>query len=186
LAGGVWGGSRPLPHGRVGVVKRFAPTDYVRLDYSYSGAPASLQPTPFSIGRQRLSLNGRVKLRGFDVLFNASQEIGGDRLFGNLILFRPLPWGKDRDGESVWALSASHMFTHLTASNGTTGGMSEYKLASSRLALSRRMGQYRLAICYSPQGKGGFESQPWVSLDGYGYTYSGGRHLWIEVMSAGF
>ena len=185
-AWGLSGGSRPLLNGRVGVVKRFAPTDYVRLDYSYSGAPASLQPTPFSIGRQRLSLNGRVKLRGFDVLFNASQEIGGDRLFGNLILFRPLPWGKDRDGESVWALSASHMFTHLTASNGTTGGMSEYKLASSRLALSRRMGQYRLAICYSPQGKGGFESQPWVSLDGYGYTYSGGRHLWIEVMSAGF
>jgi hypothetical protein len=48
------------------------------------------------------------------------------------------------------------------------------------------MGQYHLTMCYSPQGGGGFASQPWISLDGYGYTYSGGRHLWLEVSAAAY
>ncbi|MCJ7752456.1 MAG: hypothetical protein MUQ65_15440, partial [Armatimonadetes bacterium] len=60
------------------------------------------------------------------------------------------------------------------------------KLASSRLSLSRLMGRYRLAVCYSPQGQGAYESRPWIGLEGYGYTYSGGRHLWIELNADGY
>ena len=175
-AWGLAGGGRAVFDGRFGLVRQLSPGEYIRLDYSYSGAPASLQPTLFSIGRQRLSLNGRVKYRGCEVRFNASQEIGGERLFGNLAVFRPLPWGRDGQGQALWTLTASHMFSHV----------SQYQIGSSRLALARRVGQYRLAMCYSPQGRGGFESQPWVSLGGFGYTYSGGRHFWVELMSAGF
>ncbi len=185
-AWGLDGGSRAIFDARFGAMRQFAPGDYIRLDYSYSGAPASLQETPFSVGRQRLSLNGHVKYLGCEVRFNASQDLGRDRLFGNVIASRALPWGRDGRGQPLWALTASHMFSHLSVSTTSTGLASEYKLASSRLSLARRMGQYRLSVCYSPQGKGGFESQPWVSLDGYGYTYSGGRHLWIELSSAGF
>jgi hypothetical protein len=175
-AWGLDGGARSVFDGRLAIVRQLAPGDYIRLEYSYSGAPASLQPTLFSVGRQRLSLNGRVKYRGCEVRLNASQEIGGDRTFANVGVFRGLPWGRDANGHPLWTLQANHIVTHF----------SEYKLASSRLSLARRMGQYRLALCFSPQGTGGFESQPWISLDGYGYTYSGGRHLWIEVSAATF
>ena len=95
-------------------------------------------------------------------------------MFGNLTLVRGLPWGTDPDGQSSWTLQATHVFSHLAA----------YKLASTQLALARRMGQYYLSVCYSPQGKSGFASQPWVSLDGYGYSYSGGKHLWLEFSAA--
>ncbi|MFB3880026.1 MAG: invasin domain 3-containing protein [Armatimonadota bacterium] len=175
-AWGLEGGARSVFDARLGVVRRISHNDYVRLDYSYSGAPASLQPSPFSPGRQRLSLNGNTTYRGFSLRFNASQEIGGGRLFGYVSLVRPLPWGRDADGQPLWGLHANHLVSHV----------SEYKLASTRLALSRRMGQYRLAMCYSPQGGGGFASQPWISLDGYGYTYSGGRHFWLELSAAGY
>ncbi len=174
-AWGLSGGSRAIFDWRFGLVRQLPAGGLIRLDYNYSGAPASLQSTPFSIARQRVSLNGRARMHAYDLRFNISQEIGGDRLFGNFTAVRPLPWGNGPDGP-LWQLAASHVFSHVA----------QFSLASSRLALSRRFGQYRLAVCYSPQGKGGFESQPWVSLDGYGYTYSGGRHLWIEVNSAGF
>ncbi len=170
-AWGLDGGSRSVLDARLGLARQLGAGQIVKLDYSYSGAPASLQPTPFAIGRQRLNLSGRAIVQGCDLRFNASQEIGGDRLYGYLSLTRPLPWGRDAGGRSLWTLAASHMFSHL----------SDYGLASSRLALSRRMGRYRLAACYSPQGRGGYESRPWVGLDGYGYTYSGGRHVWIEL-----
>ena len=173
-AWGLEGGARSVFDGRLGVVRRLSQNDYIRLDYSYSGAPSSLQPTPFSPGRQRLSLNGNTTYRGCSLRLNASQEIGGDRLFANLAAVRPLPWGRDADGQTLWSLRANYLVSHV----------SEYKLASTRLALSRRMGQYHLTMCYSPQGGGGFASQPWISLDGYGYTYSGGRHLWLEVSAA--
>lgn len=179
MTGYAWGledGPRSVLDGRFGLVHRLGATQYLKLDYSYSGRPASLQPSAFAIGRQRLSLNGNVSLQEWHVRFNASQEIGGDRLFGHLTLVHPLPWGKDTRGNPLWQLHGSHMFSHF----------SDCSLASSRIALSRAMGRYRLALCYSPQGSGGYESRPWINFDGYGYTYSGGRHLWIELSALGY
>ncbi|MCJ7751701.1 MAG: hypothetical protein MUQ65_11510, partial [Armatimonadetes bacterium] len=175
-AWGLDGGSRSTFNARLGLMRELGIGQIIRLDYTYSGAPASLQPTPFAIGRQRLNLTGRAIVKRFDLRFNASQEIGGDRLFGYLTLARPLPWGTDRRGGALWRLSGSHMFSRLT----------DYKMASSRLSLSRLMGRYRVAVCYSPQGQGTYESRPWASFDGYGYTYSGGRHLWIELTADGY
>jgi hypothetical protein len=187
-AWGLEGGGRGIFDARLNLLRQLARGDHLRLDYSYSGAPASLQPTPFAVGRQRLSLNGRVHHSSFDVRFSASKEIGGDRLFGHVTATRDLPWGRDREGRALWTLAASHVFSHLSSAIGVGDSAEtvEYKIASSRLSLARRLGQYKLAICFSPQGRGGFESQPWISLDGYGYTYSGGRHFWIELVSAGF
>lgn len=175
-AWGLDGGSRSIFNARLGLMRELGVGQIVRLDYTYSGAPPSLQPTPFAIGRQRLNLTGRAIVKGYDVRFNASQEIGGDRLFGYLTFARPLPWGTDRRGKGLWRLHGSHMFSHL----------SDYKLASSRLSLSRLMGRYRLAVCYSPQGQGASESRPWIGLGGYGYTYSGGNRLWIELIADGY
>jgi hypothetical protein len=175
-AWGLEGGPRSVLDGRFGLVHRLGATQYLKLDYSYSGRPASLQPSAFAIGRQRLSLNGNVSLKDWHLRFNASQEIGGDRLFGHLTLAHSLPWGKDAGGSPLWRLHGSQMFSHF----------SDYNLASSRIALSRAVGRYRLALCYSPQGGGGYESKPWINLDGYGYTYSGGRHLWIELSALGY
>ena len=175
-AWGLDGGARSVFDARLGLMRELGVGQLIRLDYTYSGAPASLQPTPFAIGRQRLNLTGRAVVKGCDLRFNASQEIGGERLYGYLNLTRPLPWGTNASGEVRWRLHAGHMFSHL----------SDYKLASSRLSLSRLMGRYRLAVCYSPQGQGAYESRPWIGLEGYGYTYSGGRHLWIELNADGY
>ena len=175
-AWGLDGGSRSIFDARLGLLRELGVGQIVRLDYTYSGAPASLQPTPFAIGRQRLNLTGRAIVKGCDLRFTASQEIGGERLYGHLNLTLPLPWGTSKSGETLWRLHAGHMFSHL----------SDYKLASSRLSLGRLMGRYRLAACYSPQGQGAYESRPWIGLEGYGYTYSGGRHLWIELTADGY
>ena len=175
-AWGLDGGSRSVFDTRLGLMHELGVGQLVRLDYTYSRAPASLQPTPFAIGRQRLNLSGRAIVKGCDLRFNASQEIGGERLYGHMSLTRRLPWGTDASGEALWHLQATHMFSHLSA----------YKLASSRFGLSRRMGRYQLAMCYSPQGRGTYESRPWVGLEGYGYTYSGGRHVWVELTADGY
>jgi hypothetical protein len=175
-AWGLEGGPRSVLDGRFGLVHRLGATQYLKLDYSYSGRPASLQPSAFAIGRQRLSLNGNLNLKDWHLRLNASQEIGGDRLFGHMTLSHPLPWGEDAGGNRLWRLHGSHMFSHFSG----------YSLASSRIALSRAMGRYRLALCYSPQGSGGYESRPWINFDGYGYTYSGGRHLWVELSALGY
>jgi len=46
------------------------------------------------------------------------------------------------------------------------------------------IGRYRLSLCYSPQGVGDYGSRPWASPFGYGYSYSGGRHLWLEFAAS--
>ena len=179
LTGYAWGladGSRGILDGRLSLMRRLGPTDYLKLSYDYSSAPAALQSSPFKIARQRLGVNGRTKLQEFEVMFNASAEIGGDRLFGYVSVTRPLPFGRDANGQPLWNVQASHVFSRLA----------EYGLSSSRLSLARKLGRYELALCYSPQGNGGYESRPWINLGGYGYTYSGGSHLWAELSAYGF
>ena len=175
-AWGLDGGPSSVFDARVGLRRDYDPGEYVKLDYTYSGGPASLQPSPFVVGRQRLALMGRKVVKGCDIHFNASHEIGGGRLFGYASGFKDLPWGKDSRGKALWRLSASHMFSQFE----------EYQVSSTRLSLDRLLGRYRLALCYSPQGYGVIESQPYVGLDSFGYTYSGGRHLWVELHATGF
>ncbi len=175
-AWGLEGGGQSVLDGRFGLMREMGPRQYIKLDYSYSGTPASLDPSPFAVARQRVNLTANADLNGWFLRFNASQEIGGERLFGNALITHSLPWGKDAGGNLLWRLHLSHMFSHFSG----------YNLGSSRIALSRRMGRYGLAVCYSPQGRGIYESKPWVDLDGYGYTYSGGRHVWIELSALGY
>lgn len=170
------GEGRMLFDSRFRAMRRLSPQGLVTLDYIYNGAPSSLQESLFTLARQRLSLTGQGTLKGWAIRLNASKDIGGDRQFGSLSLSRGLPWGRDASGQSRWSFNLAHTLTRFA----------QYGLASTRLSLDRRFGQYGVSFCFSPQGRGGIESQPWISLDGYGYTYSGGRRFWIEMNAAGF
>jgi hypothetical protein len=175
-AWGLDGGPRSIFDARLALTRELGAGEYVKLDYTYSGGPSSLHPSPFVVGRQRLALMGRTVVKGYDLRFNASHEIGGERLFGHASMVRDLPWGKDSRNKALWRVQANHMFSHLE----------DYQVSSTRFALDRQLGRYRLALCYSPQGFGTQESQPYVGLDGFGYTYSGGRHLWLELHASGY
>jgi hypothetical protein len=175
-AWGLPGGSRSVLDGRLGLTRWVSGDDFVRFSYDYSASPAALQASPFKNARQRLSLNGRARIREYDVTLNASSEIGGDRQFAHLGLGRPLPFGREASGQAIYRLQVSHVFTSL----------SEYSLHSTRISVIRKLGRYELAVCYSPQGHGVYESQPYLNWGGYGYTYSGGQRLWLELSSYGF
>jgi len=175
-AWGLAGGARGMFDARMNLLRRLGPTEHVKLSYTYSSTPASLQPTMVAPTRHRLSLSGAVVASGCNVWFNASQELGGDRVFGSVNFMRSLPFGVDAGGRPLWSLSASHFFSRFQG----------YRIGSSRFSLSRLFGRYRMALCYSPQGSGIYDNRPWVSAYGYGYTYSGGRSLWIELSAAGY
>jgi hypothetical protein len=160
--------------GNLSLTRRFGPTDYVRLTYDYASTPASIRPSVFTFGRQRLRLNGSATVKQFSVRANASRELDGSRFFGTVSVSRPLPFGIDAVGRPLWSMEARHFFSHI----------GEYSLASSRFGLTRLVGRYRAALCYSPEGNGRYDSRPWVGLHGYGYTYSGGRNLWLELSAA--
>ncbi|MCJ7822398.1 MAG: hypothetical protein MUQ26_04845, partial [Armatimonadetes bacterium] len=178
MTGYAWrlsGGSQGMLDVRLGVTRRTGRLHFLRLDYTYASMPAGIQPTLFSFGRQRLSLSGTTVVKGAQVRFNASRELDGDRSFGSVRLTRPLPFGSDAIGRPLWSLDASHFFSRLE----------DYRVASSRFSLNRAFGRYRASLCFSPQGHGGYDSRPWMSSYGYGYTYSGGRNVWLEFTAAG-
>ncbi len=177
MTGYAWGlsdGSRGVLDARLSLRRRLGPTEFMKLSYTYSGTPASIQPSLFSYGRQRVSLTGMADLMGARIRLNTSRELDGERFFGSVQATRPLPFGSDRMGRPLWSLDASHFFSHLE----------DYHLASSRLSLNRLLGRYRASLCYSPEGHGGYDSRPWIGSYGYGYTYSGGRSLWFEFAVA--
>ncbi len=173
-AWGLSGGGQSVLDGHLSLTRRFGPTDHVRLSYDYASTPASIRPSVFTFGRQRLRLNGTATIKQFSVRANASRELDGSRLFGTVSVSRALPFGSDAVGRPFWSIEASHFFSHI----------GEYSLASSRFAVTRLVGRYRAALCYSPEGHGQYDSRPWVGLHGYGYTYSGGRNLWLELSAA--
>jgi hypothetical protein len=168
-------GSRGVLDARLGVTRRTGPLHFLKLDYSYASTPAGIQPTLFAFGRQTLSLSGTTMVKGCQVRFNTSRELDGGRSFGSVHLTRPLPFGADQMGRPLWSLDASHFFSRLE----------DYRVASSRFSLNRDLGRYRASLCFSPQGHGGYDSRPWMSSYGYGYTYSGGRNFWLEFAAAG-
>lgn len=173
-AWGLSGGPKGSLDGRLGLVREFGRSEYVRLSYTYSSGPTSLQPVPFTIGRQRVRLAGNATVGGAGLRFNASKELDGERLYGTVMVHRGLPFGRDALNRPLWRISLSHMFSHLE----------DYAIASTRLGLHRAVGQYRASIYYSPQGVGIYDSRPWIGPYGVGYTYSGGRHVWIELSAA--
>jgi hypothetical protein len=175
-AWGASGSSRSMINGRLNLMHRLGPADYVRLGYTYASAPSGLQPSMFTYGQQRLRLDGAFGLKDWRVRLNASRELDGSRLFGSIYMSRALPLGTDALGKPLWSIALAHVFSHLE----------EYRYASSRAALRRRFGRYRVSLCYSPQGYGIRDSRPWVSTYGYGYTYASGRKVWIEFSAAGY
>ncbi len=154
----------------------FGVHDKAALTYTYSGNPAAGEASLFSAPRHMLNLNTSFQVVGCSVRATASQELGGSRRYGSLSLHRPLPFGKDRQGLPLWDLRLSHFFTRVDLLSAV----------HTKLALSRRIGRYRASLCYSPQGAGEFDSRPWISAYGYGYTYAGGRRFWLELSAAGY
>jgi len=165
------GGSRGLLDGRLSLDHSFDPRNNAALSYSFSSNPAAAQGSIFSQPRHMLGLSASLQFKGTSLQASASQELGGSRRYGSLHLARPLPFGTDGLGRHLWSLELSHFFTVVD----------QYEADRTRLSLTRLIGRYRASLCYSPQGVGDFDSRPWVSAAGYGYTYSGGRHLWLEL-----
>jgi hypothetical protein len=74
-------------------------------------------------------------------------------------------------GQSLWDLSARHMFSQFNT----------FGARNTVFSLGRVVGRYRASLNYSPQGGGSYLSdRPWLSPLGFGYTYSGGKNLWVE------
>ncbi len=179
LTGYAWGlseGSRGVLNGRLSLVRRFGPREFLGLDYTYSSTPAGIDPSPFKTGRQRVSLNGTFPVKQSRVRLNLSHELDGDRTFGSVNVSCPLTPVKDALGHPLWSLEARHFLS-------TFGS---HEISSTRLSLTRVLGRYRAALCYSPQGAGIYESRPWIDVYGYGYTYAGGRKFWLELTATSF
>ena len=173
-AGWAWGlpgGAGGLLDGRVVVDRRLRAGGTVGLSFSYSSGRSDVGTSLFRSGRQLLTLGGQTVWQGASLRLSLSRDLAADRQFGSLHLGRALPFGRDVLGRPLWKLDLSHVFSRVA----------ELSAVNSRLALSRALGRYQLSLCYSPQGVGDYGSRPWVSPFGYGYTYSGGRHLWLEL-----
>ena len=175
-AWGISGGGRGVLDGRLGIMRRLGPTEFLKLDYTYASTPAGINPSLFTFGRQMLSLNGAATVKDCSVRFNTSRQLDGDRFFGSIHVARALPLGTDEIGRPLWSLDASHFFSQLE----------DYQIASSQFSLNRVIGNYRASLCYSPEGHGGYDSRPWVGTYGYGYTYSGGRNFWIQFAAGSY
>ncbi len=161
---------------RVGLTYRRRNESYANLSYSYTSRPAGIEPSLFTFGRQMLSLRGQTRVSGCHIRLNSSMDLDGSRRFGAVHLSRALPFGTDATGQPLWGLNVSHFFSRLDT----------YQVRHTQMALTRSVGRYRASICYSPQGIGDLGSRPWLSTVGYGYTYSGGRHVWVELTSLGY
>jgi len=163
------GGSRGLLDGRVFLDRQFGSASSASLGFSYSSG-SILDTSLFRSGRQLFTLSGRTTIAGTLTRLRISQDLAGERRFGTVFLSRPLPFGEDILGRPLWNFELSQVFSRfqtLSASN-------------TKLALGRAIGRFQASLCYSPQGVGQLSGQPWLNALGYGYTYSGGRHVWLE------
>jgi hypothetical protein len=173
---GAAGQARPYEFdARIALDRTFDARNRAGLTYTFSANPNGSAPSIFSSPpRQMVGLHANLQVSGCPVQAAASQELGGSRRFGSVTVSRPLSRGSDLLGRPLWSLDVSHLFTR---SEG-------YHVDHTTIALARLLGRYRAALVYSPQGAGDFDGRPWVSAYGYGYTYSGGRHLWLEFSAA--
>ncbi len=70
-------------------------------------------------------------------------------------------------GQPVWTLTGYHMFSMLDT----------YQAQTTVLSLGRAIGKYQLSVNFSPEGSGDYGSDHYLSPFGFGYTYSGGKHV---------
>ncbi len=159
---------------RLSLDQNFGASDRATLTYTYSGNPDAGDATLFSAPRHMLNLTSAFRALGCSARMSASQELGGSRRYGSLNLVRPLPFGRDSKGRTLWDLRLTHFFTRVD----------QLSAVHTRIKLGRKLGRYRASLCYSPQGAGDFDSRPWISAYGYGYTYAGGRKFWLELTAA--
>jgi hypothetical protein len=164
------GGSRALLDGRLLLDRRFGQYAFASLAFSYSSGSLT-QNSLFRTGRQLFTLSGHTLVKRTAVRLSLSQDLAGQRRFGTLFLHRPLPFGTDLLGRPLWDFELSHVFSRFESLGA----------ANTKFALGRALGRLQASLCYSPQGVGDFSGRPWLGPFGYGYTYSGGRHLWFEV-----
>jgi hypothetical protein len=160
---------------RISLDRTFDARNRAGLTYTFSANPNGSAPSIFSSPpRQMVGLHANLLVSGCPVQATGSQELGGSRQFGSLSVSRPLSPDRDLLGRPRWTLDVSHLFTRSDS----------YRVDHTTVALARLLGRYRAALVYSPQGAGEFDGRPWVSAYGYGYTYSGGRHFWLEFSAA--
>jgi hypothetical protein len=173
---GATAGARPYElDTRISLDRTFDARNRAGLTYTFSANPNGSAPSIFSNPpRQMVGLHTNLLVSGCPVQATASQELGGSRRFGSLTLSRPLSRDTDLLGRPRWSLDVSHLFTRSDA----------YRVDHTTIALARLLGRYRAALVYSPEGAGEFDGRPWVSAYGYGYTYSGGRHFWLELTAS--
>ena len=160
---------------RISLDRTFDSHNRAALSYTFSANPNGSAPSIFSSPpRQMVGLRTNLLVSGCPVQATASQELGGSRQFGSLTVSRPLSADRDLLGRPRWTVDLSHLFTRSDS----------YRVDHTTIALTRLLGRYRAALVYSPQGAGEFDGRPWVSAYGYGYTYSGGRHFWLEFSAS--
>jgi len=178
-AGQAWdlsGDSYGKLNGRLALSHQFTRDSAATLSYMYSASPGNDAHMLLRSARHLVSLTGKGRIKSCSLTVSASQDLSGQRRFGNIALRQPLNFGSDALGRPVWELEASHFYSHLAA----------FQAATSQFSLIRTIGRYRAALCYSPQGVGETSNRPWIGSSGYGYTYSGNKHYWIEFRAAGF
>jgi len=178
-AGQAWnlsGTSHGKLSGRLGLSHRFSSDSNATLAYTYSSSAGNDPHMLLRSARHLVSLTGRGRMKGCSLTVSASQDLSGERQFGNIALKQPLNFGSDALGRPLWHIEATHFYSHL----------SSFRAAISQFSLVRTVGRYRAALCYSPQGVGETSNRPWVDSLGYGYTYSGNKHYWIEFSASTF
>jgi hypothetical protein len=169
-AGLILGGSlSPSVRARFSIDQQLGKTG--RLTLTYNGSYHPSDNDLLSGGRQTLTLAGNGTYKDVSYMLSFSKDVTSDRQYGVASLSQPLPFGKDRFGVPMWTLGVNQLFTHYR----------QYDLQSTRIKLTRRLGKLDLSLNYSPQGFSPYgDSHPWISPLGVGYTYTGGRHLWLE------
>jgi hypothetical protein len=171
------GGTTPTFGVRLGLDRRFSHhAGYLGLHYDYSSTAPGTSVGLFSTTHNTLSLTGNSKLSSASLSARLSHDLGSGSEYGVVSLATPLPLGKDVLGHPLWSFGVSHLFSHLQS----------FQYASTRLSLSRTFQRFQASLNFSPQGNGlYYTSHPWITPGGYGYTYSGGKHLWLEFSAAG-
>ena len=169
------GSGQPTLSTRWMLERRFNQSGRVALCYTYSASPAGSQPGLFDTGRQTVTLSAGGTVKGASTNLSLSRDLSGDREYGTFSLRKPLPFGRDSLGQSLWTFRLSRLFSRFDT----------FSTAGTQLSLNRSFGRYQASLCYSPEGVGSYSSnRPWISPYGIGYTYSGGKHVWLEFTAS--
>ncbi len=155
--------------------RKFGKDGYAGLTFQYSMVPPTLQTGLLNeTNQEALTLTARSKIKEGNVGLRITESLDGQRRYGSFNFSEPLPFGKDMLGQPIWTITGYHMFSLFDT----------YQAHASVLSLSRAISKYQLSLNYSPEGGGNYGSSHYLSPWGFGYTYSGGKHLWLELSGA--